>query len=380
MTEAEILDNIRIGFEAEFVIFDDEDRLQLHSKFSHESDDIPASYRVRRILAEELSEYVGEKVIAPNRVSQKIRRDWAIVPEEDIEHCQYGDNAVGAIEIISPPLTIDDAKRQLKNVFEYADDYTLEQFSNCGLHINISCPSINRENGRNILLALDEERILLDWGRDTMEMGLYKHDLISNVVSRMLIDPFFELVESNSRDFVPFGDKGYFINAEKLFLEDPYLEFRHMGNANFTEINRIFRTIDYYIDAIITALYKNKFNEILTNYSNQVKEVKNVYESEKPRLVFGEKTKIGGREITILNNKNKNLGTFSMISNEHNIKVYLGDPEKLIFSRKYNPESEQKELPITICMSPIGTMETAAIRCCMLKYFHDEFIKGKKDG
>ena len=72
---SKIIESIRIGFEAEFIVFDEEDRLQLHSKYDYQSDDIPAPYRVRKILADELSEYVGTKVLAPRKESNKIKKN-----------------------------------------------------------------------------------------------------------------------------------------------------------------------------------------------------------------------------------------------------------------------------------------------------------------
>ena len=387
---SKIIESIRIGFEAEFIVFDEEDRLQLHSKYDYQSDNVPAPYRVRKILADELSEYVGIKVLAPRKESNKIKKKWMIVPEYDVDHCWYPD-AVQAVEIISPPMSIEEANKQLINVFEYAEDYSLHQVSECGLHINISFKGIDEDSCKKIILLTDESEILLDFQRDHLDMGLYKNDLLANVVSRMLIDPYFKLDESNWESFLTLGGKDYFINAKKIFLDDPYLEFRHMGNTDFDldgdlycSKDRIHEVIKSYIDAILVATNKRDENwlvKIISEIEIQAKEIKRIYELEKPKLIF-EEVKINKNtdlellvyKIRIIDKYNKYLGVCYMQPNEYNCEVFIVDPEDISDIKRRNPY-----VPYSTLRSPRGNLETAAIRCCMLQYFHNVFRERQKE-
>ena len=389
---SKIIESIRIGFEAEFIVFDEEDRLQLHSKYDYQSDDIPAPYRVRKILADELSEYVGTKVLAPRKENNKIKKKWMIVPEYDVEHCCYRD-AVQAVEIISPPMGIEEANQQLINVFQYAEDYSLHQVSECGLHINISFKGINEDSCKKIILLTDESEILLDFQRDHLDMGLYKNDLLANVVSRMLIDPYFKLDESNWKSFLTLKGKDYFINAEKIFLNDPYLEFRHMGNTdleldddfNFNK-NIIYKVIKNYVDTILFAVNghdKNWLVKTISEIEIQAKEIKRIYEFEKPQLIFeGVIEKIrknnSGKEliqkIRIINKDNKDLGVCHMPQNGYNCEVFIVDPEDISDIKRRHPY-----VPYSTLRIPHGNLETAAIRCCMLQYFHNVFKEHQEE-
>jgi hypothetical protein len=386
---SKILESIRIGFEAEFIVFDEEDRLQLHSKYDYQSDDVPAPYRVRKILADELSEYVGTQVLAPRKENNKIKKKWMIVPEYDVEHCCYRD-AVQAVEIISPPMGIEEANQQLINVFEYAEDYSLHQVSECGLHINISFKGINEDSCKKIILLTDESEILLDFQRDHLDMGLYKNDLLANVVSRMLIDPYFKLDESNWKSFLTLGGKDYFINAKKIFLNDPYLEFRHMGNTDFDldgdsyrRKNSIHEVIKSYVATILVAASEPNekwLGKIISEIDIQAKEIKRIYEIERPKLIFEEEELIKDgmlkliRKIRIIDKENKDLGVCYMEPNRYNCEVFIVDPEDISDIKRRNPY-----VPYSTLRSPRGNLETAAIRCCMLQYFHNVFRERQKE-
>ena len=386
---SKILESIRIGFEAEFIVFDEEDRLQLHSKYEYQSDDIPAPYRVRKILADELSEYVGTKVLAPKKENNKIKKKWMIVPEYDVEHVWYTD-AVQAVEIISPPMSIEEVNQQLINVFQYAEDYSLHQFPECGLHINISFKNISEYSCKKIILLTDESEILFDFQRDHLDMGLYKNDLLANVVSRMLVDPYFKLDEFNWESFLTLKGKEYFINAKKIFLNDPYIEFRHMGNTDFDldgdlygSKDRIHEVIKSYVDAILVATNErdeNWLDKIISEIEIQAKEIKRIYELEKPKLIFEEEKLIKDkrlkliRKIRIINKDNSDLGVCYIQNNGYNCEVFIVDPEDIPDIRKCNPY-----VPYYTLRSPRGNLETAAIRCCMLQYLYNVFKERQKE-
>jgi len=257
--------NIQMGFEAEIIITNRGDGYGMPKKYL-KHDDYPETtpYSVRKIIADELSILLGCKVNAPKK-NMGIQTKWAVLPESDIEFHSLED-AIGAVEIISPPLDLEGALEALRKVFSYIDENDGFTASFCGLHVNLSLPDWDLSGADfnalkfNTAMLINEAKILKHYDRGTSIYTATHYDyMVVLAASRRLIEPSFN--RWKDLGFFIQSGKQFAINYKKLEREEPYIEFRHIGGEDYIyKYKTIEKDIKYLCASLISASKNLHFN------------------------------------------------------------------------------------------------------------------------
>lgn len=144
----------------------------------------------------------------------------------------------GGVEIISPPLPIDEFLPMCKKVFEWIEEIG-ETDSSCGFHINMSLANVpdllNTLNPVKLIMLLDEEYIYRDEAFSARKLGIYcrsSKDQINNYGPKDIEDIFDQ--KGLTQKVVRTKMKGVNLSHSNR------VEFRYMGGAGY---HRKFETI-----------------------------------------------------------------------------------------------------------------------------------------
>lgn len=257
--------NIKMGFEAEIIITNRGDGYGMPKKYlNHEDYPEATPHSVRKVIADELGSLLGCKVNAP-RKSKGVQTKWAVLPEWDVEFQDFQD-AIGAVEIISPPLDLEDALEALRKIFSYVDENDGFACNTCGLHINLSLPNwelagtdINALKF-NTAMLVNEAKVLKRYDRGASVYTTTHYDyMVVLAVSRLLIEPSFDSWKDLGC-FIQSG-KQFAINYKKLERENPYIEFRHIGGEDYIyKYKTIEKDIRHLCASLISASKNSHFN------------------------------------------------------------------------------------------------------------------------
>ncbi len=363
---------MKLGFEAEIMLGDEDDRFGL-SKYRGEPPETTPR-RVRRIIADELEKYVRSRIAAPPDQTSNVQRKWAILPEYDVEFARYN-GPVAAVEIISPPLPLSEAKEALLRVFEYFEDHEAFADDNCGLHLNMSCEDLYKVDPMALAFLIDETLILKKFGRLGHRLLSTHYDhLIVCAASRKLLDPEFSSW-SNLSPLIHEG-KNFAINFAKMRLSHPYIEFRHAGgNEYFWKPELVMETIDLFAEALELSKTAFPFNpehwhpqmrRRCDEFSADVEAVTNIFRKENPKL-----------KLSAVNPHFRTPLGFDIVVNgsivatalmRHDIFPGVALEVPLRTQRAYSD----------IITSAFGTLELAPLRYCLLKHKLAKATSSKK--
>jgi|TARA_B110000046_G_C12984499_1_gene394947 hypothetical protein len=226
-------EEILLGFELEVHLPYREDRFGM-SETTEAPDETP--WIARKTVAIELSKILQVDVLAPRKL-KKVTKNWAVCPENDIDHCDI-EGSLGVVEIISPPMPMKKALDYFSQVCEYCLDNGLFASMLCGLHLNLSLPSwkygdryVGEGFKLNLIKLIDERFILKELNRTSSVYTNTHYDrLIPFAAYRLKLDENYspnddlgELIE---------GSKSYAINFANMKSSKPYVEFRHFGGEH----------------------------------------------------------------------------------------------------------------------------------------------------
>lgn len=175
---------------------------------------------------------------------------WYIEPDSSI--MSDDGNDVG-VEIVSPPMMLNDALKGLDAVFKWMGNNGLITNSTTGLHINISLPELKTR--------LDPVKLVLFMGENHVARMF---DRIGNTYTKPQIDQIFLKVKMNGR--LPAsaaemqGTAEEYLSHNKFHtvnfghMADGYLEFRVAGGAGYEfKAEEIKKTIYRFVTALEIA-------------------------------------------------------------------------------------------------------------------------------
>lgn len=175
--------------------------------------------------AEEFSDYMGIDISVGGTSYTK----WRIVEDTSIE----GDDEEGAgLEIVSPPLPIEDGLDDLRNSFRFMSAHNVTTNNTTGLHLNISIPDIeDKLDPLKLILFLGEGHVLQTYDR---KLNAYAREHGPDIIAAVTQTG---KIPNSAKDLKRIASKALSdakyktVNLGKL--EDGYLEFRMAGNADY---------------------------------------------------------------------------------------------------------------------------------------------------
>ncbi len=169
-------------------------------------------------LAEELGNYVGHPVEYSTSYHGDIKStdSYMIEPDGSITP----DDTGAGIEVVSPPLPLEEAFDELKNVIAWAESKDAYTNSSTGLHINVSVPGYSREKLDFVKLAL------LSGDKYVLE----KFDRLANTYAISALDKIDELATETDKELFFRTLKGKMNNATGSILHPS-------ATAKYTSIN-----------------------------------------------------------------------------------------------------------------------------------------------
>ena len=226
-------EEILLGFELEVHLPYREDRFGM-SETTEAPDKTP--WIARKTVAIELSKILQVDVLAPRKL-KKVTKNWAVCPENDIDHCEI-EGSLGVVEIISPPMPIREALDYFSQVCEYCLDNGLFASMLCGLHLNLSLPSwkyrgrpVSQDFKLNLIKLIDERSILKKGDRVSSDYTNTHYDrLMPFAAYRLKLDGSY--IPGNDLDEIIEESKSYAINFANIKGSNPYIEFRHFGGEH----------------------------------------------------------------------------------------------------------------------------------------------------
>lgn len=304
---------IKVGFELEVILTcSGYPKLVTEAEkrnFYLEADE-EAPYFLRKIVADDLSEYVGEKVSAPKTDSPNLTKNWSVKAEYDVEHAAYTDAAT-AVEIIIPPKPIEEGIQALSKVIDFCLDTDSFTDPNCGLHMTFDIPKQLRAPMVGIALELNEETILKTFNRELHGLAVPQKDKILVEVVTALNDGNEYALDNDFLEHSLGKGKHFAINVEKLNRYG-VVEFRHCGGD---EVLYLLPELTHVIGKIHQIISDAEQMKSTPKYGDIIK--KDVMEIMKilPSLTYGEeRARFVGRKEFPVSINGKCFGRINQLS------------------------------------------------------------------
>ena len=263
--------NIDLYFE-EFSSFNDVLR-----RFRIDVDNDPDDYSVEMdTIADDFAEFTnfGNVMSSGQYHGATEHNGWRVEPDSSIQGYGIG------VEIISPPLPLDEMVECVHSVTEWAISRNYETNSTTGLHINVSVPGIENLDYIKLVVLLGDEHVLEQFGRESNRyakssfnaMRQYTNRLSSSDLPKLKAD-FVRNLMGVSKKFVrALTSEGKYVSVR---LDDGYVEFRSPGGDWLNaDIDKILDTVNRFATVLAIACdpdafkeeYRSKFYKILEPY------------------------------------------------------------------------------------------------------------------
>ena len=211
-------------------------------------------------LADSLSQALGvrTKVSGGYHSATRDESSWILEPDTSLE-ADDSDNM--AVEIVSPPMPLDECLTKMQEFFAWAEKEGAYANSSTGFHMGVSLPTKFHEDVDfvKLILFLGDEYVLREFGRSAntycrsaMEklrnrLGNDRGTAVSGALDLMK-NNLIELAHRSIADNMGFG-KYTSINPK-----GNYIEFRSAGNSNyFEDIDKLKNTLLRYARAMSIA-------------------------------------------------------------------------------------------------------------------------------
>ena len=223
-------------------------------------------------LADDLHEKLGVKTKVSSGYHSATRDDktWIFEPDSSLD-ADDSDNM--PVEIVSPPMPLEECLRQMENFFEWAESNGAYANSSTGFHMGVSLPYRGGAvDYVKLALFLGDEHVLKEFGRSSnhfCEAAIKKirqrvkgnKEAISNAMELMrnnLIELAQKALEINNHGFGKYtsinpqgGNDNTRPDRER---GAKYIEFRSAGGSNyFEDIDRLKNTLLRYAQAMAVA-------------------------------------------------------------------------------------------------------------------------------
>lgn len=222
---------------------------------------------VKEIVAQSLlnSPELGiSKFGEPSNGQWKLMDDGSITDKDGNEH----PNIIGyGYELISPPLDASEALESMQKVFDWMSRHKIETNQSTGFHINISMDNLDSLDPVKLILFLGDDYVLNKFDRSTSK---YTKSQIQNLFWYVKnSNPSKDIKHENgiytiAKRVLLSSEKYRSVNFKKLELQNPYLEFRSVGNEDYHRRSEaILDTIGRFLVALNIACdpeaYKQEF-------------------------------------------------------------------------------------------------------------------------
>jgi len=211
-------------------------------------------------LGDSLSKALGVQTTVSNGYHSATRDEssWILEPDSSLE-ADDSDNM--AVEIVSPPMPLDECLTKMQEFFAWAEKEGAYANSSTGFHMGVSLPTKFHEDVDfvKLILFLGDEYVLREFGRSAntycrsaMEklrnrLGNDRGTAVSGALDLMK-NNLIELAHRSIADNMGFG-KYTSINPK-----GNYIEFRSAGNSNyFEDIDKLKNTLLRYAQAMSIA-------------------------------------------------------------------------------------------------------------------------------
>lgn len=182
--------------------------------------------------AEELRGYLSRpvKVNADYHGERKdgfyhMEPDGSVTPEDATDM---------GVEIISPPMNLDEMMADLESVMRFID---LNAYTNdsTGLHINLSIPNTSVDYTK-LVLFLGDQHVLQQFGRQASDYARSSLIDLQNKASRGEATRAFDLLQQGLLDLAGKAVRDRNLNKKvSVNMHDSYVEFRAMGGDYITQ-------------------------------------------------------------------------------------------------------------------------------------------------
>ena len=186
---------------------------------------------------------------------------WIFEPDSSLDNPEdYGD---GGIELVSPPMNLEDGLAALENVFDWAKSKGYYTNRTTGFHIGVSIPNQTMENidHLKVIMLLGDEYVLKAFNRAGSRWTKSSFDQAKREVrgrnAKKNVPLILDKMRSGLQDIakaeinkllVPRGDRYVSVN-----IKPNYIEFRSAGGNYFEEYEEIRKTMLRYVRVIGAA-------------------------------------------------------------------------------------------------------------------------------
>jgi hypothetical protein len=223
-------------------------------------------------LADDLSEKLGvkTKVSSGYHSAKRDNKTWIFEPDSSLD-ADDPDNM--PVEIVSPPMPLEECLRQMENFFTWAEENGAYANSSTGFHMGVSLPNRGGDvDYVKLALFLGDEYVLKEFGRSS---NTYCAAAIKKIRDRIGSKPdavagAMELMRGNllelAQKTLEISNQGFgkytSINPQGgVGSNDPsktrgakYIEFRSAGGSNyFEDIDKLKNTLMRYAQAMAIA-------------------------------------------------------------------------------------------------------------------------------
>ena len=246
-------------------------------RFRIDVDNDPDDYSIEMdTIADDFAEFTNfGNVMSSGQYHGASEHDgWRVEPDSSIQGYGIG------VEIISPPLPLDEMAECVHSVSEWAILRNYETNSSTGLHINVSVPGIENLDYIKLVVLLGDEHILEQFGRESNRYAKSSFNIIRRFVEIMDTSALPKLKANFVRNLMEVSKKfvrvlisvGKYVSVR---LDDGYVEFRSPGGDWLNaDIDKILDTVNRFATVLAIACdpdafkeeYRTKFYKLLSLY------------------------------------------------------------------------------------------------------------------
>ena len=186
---------------------------------------------------------------------------WIFEPDSSLDSPE--DDGDGGIELVSPPMNLEDGLAALENVFDWAKSNGYYTNRSTGFHIGVSIPNQTMENidHLKVIMLLGDEYVLKAFNRAGSRWTKSSFDQAKREVrgrnAKKNVPAILDKMRSGLEDIakaeinkllVPRGDRYVSVN-----IKPNYIEFRSAGGNYFEKYEEIRKTMLRYVRVIGAA-------------------------------------------------------------------------------------------------------------------------------
>jgi hypothetical protein len=208
--------------------------------------------------------------------------DFIFEPDGSLSSAEDSDDA--GVELVSPPMLLDDGLAALQKVFDWAKSRDAYTNRSTGFHVGVSIPNQTMENVNHLklILLLGDNYVLEKFGRSNNN---YTKSMLDKALAATKMRDFktklpeiLEQARQGMLDNAKQNINALLVNSDRdrfvtVNIKRSYIEFRSAGGNYIDEIDKIRETILRYVRVLAAAAdpedskedYYKKFYKLVTS-------------------------------------------------------------------------------------------------------------------